>query len=58
MPQKFTPEQTKDCYSVMNEKKKSRLSPSKKSISFILQFAHSYYVETKLPLALSGVVLN
>ena len=58
MPQKITPNQTENCYSFMNEKKRSRISPSPRSLAFILQFAHSYHVEKKLPSSLAGMVLN
>jgi hypothetical protein len=57
MPQKITPDQTKDCCPVMNEKK-SKLNPSGKSISFLLQFARSYHVEKKLVPSLGGMILN
>jgi|GEM_PF-3950237 hypothetical protein len=58
MPQKITPDQTKDCFPVMNEKKRSKLNPSEKSISFLLQFARSYHVEKKLVPSLGGMILN
>lgn len=58
MPQKITPDQTKNCYSVMNEKKRSGMNPSKRSLAFILQFAHSYHAEKKLSPSLSGMILN
>ena len=57
MSQKITPSQ-KDCFFVMNEEKRTQVNPSKKSLKFILQFAHSYHVEKALPPSLFGMVLN
>jgi hypothetical protein len=33
-------------------------NPSKRNISFIRQFARSYYIENRLPQSLSGIILN
>ena len=59
MHEKITPNQTRDCFSVMNEKRRNRIpNPSERSLAFILQFARSYHVEKNISPSLGGMVLN
>ncbi len=37
---------------------RAQVEPGKKSLSLIIQFAHSYRVEKKLPACISGYVIN
>jgi hypothetical protein len=35
-----------------------RLGPRKETVTLIMQFAHAYHVEKKLPARLSEIILN
>lgn len=37
---------------------RQRLSPKRQTMDFLMQFARTYYAETKLPKEMSGIVLN
>lgn len=62
MYKKYTPNDSKSvnyCKSVEGQNiSKENIKPTKDSLSFIRQFARSYHVENKLPVALSGMALN
>jgi hypothetical protein len=59
MYQKSTQRETDECCNVMNEKESvCFLNPQKETLALILQFAYAYHVEKKLPLKMSGIVLN
>ncbi|MDR1683289.1 MAG: hypothetical protein LBS25_07895 [Candidatus Symbiothrix sp.] len=59
MYKRFT--QNEDCYPVMKQETTSSLfdlTPRKETLAFLLQFACSYHVEERLPVGLSGFILN
>jgi len=60
MDQIFTHESSFERHFIVTEEKvqKRKRLPGKLTMTFITQFAHAYYVERKLPLELSGFVLN
>ena len=58
MNQKFTHQETKDYFLVIDNEEVKELNPGKHVLFFIRQFACAYYVENKLPQALSGIILN
>jgi hypothetical protein len=59
MYQKFTRERPDEYCDVIKEKESfGFLSPKKETIAFIMQFAYTYHVEKKLPVELSGMILN
>lgn len=40
------------------ERKETVVAPSQKTIDFLKQFAHTYYVEKKLPPTFGGLCVN
>jgi len=59
MYQKFTQQKSEDYLHVMNEDENhDSFVPTKKTLSFISQFARTYHVEKGLPLSMSGIILN
>lgn len=53
MKKDITPNLCNDC-----NKEKKVVAPSAETLSFIKQFARSYYVERELPVSLSGICVN
>lgn len=58
MNQKITHSETKNFFSVIDNVGTKELNPGKDVIFFIRQFARAYHVESKLPQALNGIILN
>jgi len=59
MSQISTPEEWKDyCEAMKSERVHICKEPRKQTIAMVMQFARSYHVERKLPVSLSGYVLN
>ena len=60
MDQIFTHENAYERHFIASEEKvqKRKRLPGKLAIAFVTQFAHAYHVERKLPLELSGFLLN
>jgi hypothetical protein len=58
MNQKFTHQETKDYFSVIDNEEVKKLSAGKHVLFFIRQFACAYHVENKLPQALNEIILN
>jgi hypothetical protein len=58
MNQKFTHQESKDFFSVIDNEEVKELNPGKHVLFFIRQFACAYHVENKLPQALNGIILN
>jgi hypothetical protein len=58
MSQKFTLIVAKNFFSVAIRNHRQLLSPKKRTLSFIKQFAYAYHVENNLPQSLSAMVLN
>jgi hypothetical protein len=58
MNQKFTHQETRDFFSIVNNEDVRALKPGKQVICLVRQFAYTYHVEKKLPQMLSGIILN
>jgi hypothetical protein len=58
MNENITPVDFKNIISVSENNLLSDLNPSERTLSFIRQFARCYHEETRLPLHLSGIILN
>ena len=59
MSQISTPEEWKDyCDAMKAERVRIGKEPRKQTIAMVMQFARSYHVERRLPMSLSGYVLN
>jgi cold shock CspA family protein len=58
MNQKFTHQETKEFFSVIDTEDMKELNPGKQVIFLVRQFAYAYHVEKKLPQALNRIILN
>ena len=58
MYQKFTHQESKDFFSVIDNVETKESNPGKHVLFCIRQFARAYHVENKLPQALNGIILN
>jgi hypothetical protein len=59
MHRKITQEKANSCSNVLgDERLKGLKNPGSDTLAFIVQFAHAYHVEKKLPSSLAGMVLN
>jgi len=59
MYQKFTQKQPDEyCYVMEKVLPYRQLNPRKETVALIMQFAGVYHVEKKLPVRISGIILN
>ncbi len=59
MSRNSTPEEWKDyCDAMKREKVHICKEPRKQTMALVMQFARSYRVEKKLPVTISGYILN
>ena len=58
MQLKFTPTEIERFFTLESDKEMPSVYPKMQTLNFIKQFAYSYHAERKLPLPLSGMVLN